>query len=508
MHMADNTVMVLSTSDLVPKTNISGLSVERGSSTKLRATISPKDPDQLLLATPSDLSTSPQPSSNQGATMLQTFNLRTSHQVSRQALARNTTTVINVDPKGRRIVDPDVMHLEVSHDGLWLVTVDEWVSPETDREPLDHQVEGSRSLCKTETFLRFWSWKDKSQTWEMTTRIDQPHSAAPHSVLGTTVNPVRAEFASAGSDGYVRIWAPMLRIRNGQPIRGLAGESLYTWTCLHERRPDLMPLSQSTSQAESATLAYSEDGSTIAVSYSFPVGRTQTVHFIDSRTGLVRHSDAQLCSRGDVQMKFSGHHLLLLSDEFSVWDVVRSERVFYISFKNAFVRSHGKFLAANPFDRTFALALNPPDFQMPAVIAVFDASRPGKLLYQGKIHGHVKTLLPRMKGPGYVAVDGQARIVQMKPGDGARENLNATSKVKEGAMKGLKDIFGSSMNNVRIDGHTRDGMLRISNGEGAALTSGSRPKSLEDVLEQQTFSAPLPVSELFERVASLFRKTQ
>jgi hypothetical protein len=129
-------------------------------------------------------------------------------------------------------------------------------------------------------------------------------------------------------------------------------------------------------------------------------------------------------------------------------------------------------------------------------------------LYQGKIHCHVKTLLPRMKGPGYVAVDGQARIVQMKPGDGARENLNATSKVKEGAMKGLKDIFGSSMNNVRIDGHTRDGMLRISNGEGAALTSGSRPKSLEDVLEQQTFSAPLPVSELFERVASLFRKTQ
>src|SRR3984885_4605979 len=209
MRMADNTVMVLSTSDLVPKTNISGLSMARGSSTKLRTTIITKEPDQLLLATPSDLSASPQPSSNQSATMLQTFNLRTSHQVSRQALARNVTTVINVDPKGRRIVDPDVMHLEVSHDGLWLATVDEWVSPETDCEPLDHQEERSRSLCKTETFLRFWSWKEKSQTWEMTTRIDQPHSAAPRSVLGTAVNPVRAEFASAGSDGYVRTWAPM-----------------------------------------------------------------------------------------------------------------------------------------------------------------------------------------------------------------------------------------------------------------------------------------------------------
>src|SRR4051794_17603947 len=169
MRMADNTVMVLSTSDLVPKTNISGLSMARGLGTKLRATISPKDADQLLLATPSDLSASSQPSSNQSATMLQTFNIRTSHQVSRQGLARNITTVVNVDPKGRRIVDPDVIHLEVSHDGLWLATVDEWMPPETDCEPLDHQVEESRSLCKTETFLRFWSWKERSQTWEMTT---------------------------------------------------------------------------------------------------------------------------------------------------------------------------------------------------------------------------------------------------------------------------------------------------------------------------------------------------
>jgi NET1-associated nuclear protein 1 (U3 small nucleolar RNA-associated protein 17) len=507
VRMADNTVMVLSTSDLVPKTNINGLSVARGLNTKLLATISPKDPDQLLLAAPSDLSTSPQPSPNQSATMLQTFNLRTSHQVSRQAIARNITTVVNVNPKGRRIVDPDVTHLEVSHDGLWLATVDEWTPPEADCEALDHQVEGSRSLCKSETFLRFWSWTEKSHTWEMTTRIDQPHSAAPRSVLGTTVNPVRAEFASAGSDGYVRIWAPMLRIRDGQPIRGLDGESLCTWKCLRECRPDVMPLSQSTSLAESATLAYSEDGSTIAVSYSFPADRPRMVHFIDSRTGLLRHSEAKLCSRGDMQMKFSGHRLLLLSDEFSAWDVVRSECVFYISFKNAFLRSHGRFLAINPFDRTFALALNPPDFQTPAVIAIFDADRPGRLLYQGKIHGHVRALLSRPKGPGYVVVDGQARTVQMKPGDAARETLNATSKVKDDVMKGLNDFFGSSKNDARVNGQTGDGMLRISNGEGA-LTSEDRPRSLENILEQQAFSTPLPVSELFESVVGLFRKCQ
>jgi hypothetical protein len=207
-------------------------------------------------------------------------------------------------------------------------------------------------------------------------------------------------------------------------------------------------------------------------------------------------------------MKFSGTHLLLLSDEFLVWDVVRSERVFCISFKNAFIRNHGRFLAANPFDRTFALALNPPDFQTPAVIAVFDANRPGKLLYRSKIHGHVKRLLPKPKGPGYVVVDGQARIVQMKPSDTARESLNATSRVKDEVMKGLNDIFGSPKNDVTIGEHTGDGRLRISDGEGAALTSDGRPRSLEDVLEQQAFSTPLPVSELFERVASLFRKSR
>ena len=504
--MADNTVMVLSTSDLVPKTNISGLSVARTSSMRLRATINPNEPSRLLLATPSDLPLSPQSSFNPSATILQTFDLRTSHQISRQALARNVTTVVNVDPNGRRIVDPDVVQMQISHNGLWLATVDEWMPPEADYEPLDHHVDDSRTLSGTETCLRFWSWKEDSKTWEMTTRVDEPHSAAHHSVLGLAANPARAEFASAGSDGYVRIWAPMLRLRNGLPVKNLSGELLYSWTCLHERRPDPLSPPQSISRA---ALAYSEDGSTIALSFSSSASRPRLLHFVDSRTGSVRESQADLCLPGDMEMAFSGTRLLLLSDAFFVWDVVHTMLVSRpIILKKPFVQNKGRFLAANVFDQTFALALNPEDYHTPAAVAIFDAKKPGTVLHHRNIHGHVKALLPAIKSPGYVVVDGEARIVRLRPGDAARESSKLTSGVKDEAMKGLNDIFGSSMNDVGIAAPVRDARPRIASGGVVARVSDGRPESLEDILEQQAFLTPLPVSELFERVAGLFRKAQ
>jgi NET1-associated nuclear protein 1 (U3 small nucleolar RNA-associated protein 17) len=508
MRMADNSVMVLSTSDLVPQTNISGVSAARGLGRRLRATISPNEPDQLLLATPSDLFPNPKSSFNPSATMLQTFDLRTSHQVSRQALARNMTTAVNVDPKGQRIGDPDVVQLQVSHDGLWLASVDEWTPPETDSEPLDRHVNQSRSLSRTETCLRFWSWKEESKTWEMTTRIDGPRSAGHYSVLGLAVNPVRAEYASAGTDGYVRIWTPMLRLRNGLSIKNLAGEPLYTWTCLYELQPDPLSPSQSTSRAESAALAYSEDGSAIAISFMF-AGRSRILHFVDSRTGFLRDRDSQahLCPQGDVEMAFSGTRLLFLSDTFFVWDVVHFMAISSpIVLKKPFTRNNGRFLAANAFNGTFALALNPTDFKTPAVVVIFDAKQPGQVLHHAKIHGHVKALLPSIKGPGYVVVDGEARVIQIKPSDAARESLKLSSGSKDEAPKGLNDIFGGSKNDVGIGAPAGGARPWLSNAEGAALVSDGQPRSLEDILEQQAFSTVPPVSELFEKVAGLFRK--
>ena len=441
MRMADNTVMVLSTSELVPRTNVSGPSVARDPA-RLVATISPNMPDQVLLATASDLSPRSKSSSNSGATTLQTFDLGTNRQVARQALARNVTTVVNVDPNGRPIVDPDVAHIQASHKGRWLATVDEWTPPETDGEPLYPSVDDSRSLYRTETCLRFWSWKEESKTWEMATRVDEPHSRAPHSVLGLAANPVREQYASAGSDGYIRIWAPMLRLRNGLPVTSSSGESLYAWKCLYEQRPDEMSSSPPDSQAKSAALAYSEDGSAIAVSFVSSAGGPRLLHFVDSRTGYLRESLLHPSQSDNIEMVFSGIRLLFLSDNFLVWDVVHFRGVFNIKLKKPFLENHGRFLAANTFDRTFALALNTKDFQTPATIAIFHADQPAKVVHQSKIHGHVRGLLPAIKGPGYVVVDGEARFIQLRPSHEARERLKLTSGVEEEVMKGLNDIFG------------------------------------------------------------------
>jgi NET1-associated nuclear protein 1 (U3 small nucleolar RNA-associated protein 17) len=56
---------------------------------------------------------------------LQTFDLANDRAKGRQALTRNNATEPNVAPDGRQIKEPTVTHIQVSHDGEWLATIDE-----------------------------------------------------------------------------------------------------------------------------------------------------------------------------------------------------------------------------------------------------------------------------------------------------------------------------------------------------------------------------------------------
>lgn len=503
MRLADNSVMILSTSDLLPTTNISGVSVARNTNQRLVLAGNSNEPDQLLLVTPTDVANQ-RSSSGSSATMLQTFDSRSNHQVSRQALARNVTTVVNVNPKGQSIVDPDVIQLKMSSDGRWLATVDQWTPPEHDLQPL--QQSGSKSYVgpgRTETCLRFWSLDQATGMWQMVTRVDQPHSAELNSVLELAVNPVRAEFATVGRDGYLRLWTPLLRVRNGVTVKNLADQPLYSWVCVHAIQPDPQSLPHSTFLA---TVAYSEDGSTIAASWS-PLQGPRSVHFVDTRTGFLRVSQSSLCTPGDMQLAFSGTRLLLLSDNFCVWDIVNSRLAFSITLKNQFVRGNGSFLAANPIDQTFAIALNPSHYNAPAAVAIFDARAPDDVLYQGRVHGHVKALLPTVKSQGYVIVDGEARIRHLRHADRTMKTLTLTPGTKPDAIKGLNDVFGAHKTSQR-DSQTD----AIPNGIGSRSSLGGElsqnlsRRSLDEVLEQQASTTGLPVTALFEQVANLFAR--
>ena len=496
MRLADNSSMVLSTADLLPTTNINGVCIKKDATRSQPFALDPKIPDHLLTAAPTNTQSDQQSS----ATMLQTYDCRHDHHISRQALTRNVVTVVNTNNKGQNVIDPDVLHLQVSHDGLWLATVDQWKRPKLDTKAL-HLESSDAAECDVETCLRFWSWGSQSTSWQMSTRIDEPHKPEVDSVLAMSYSPTKAEFTTAGNDGNMRIWRPMMRMRNGLAVRDQSGEPLLTWTCAHVLQPD--PRS-SGGQGGFAVLAYSEDGSTIAVSWSSEGPDYTSVHFVDSRTGLVRLSQAKLCPSGQAQMVFSGSRLLLLSDSFHVWDVVKSRMLFGISFKSGLIGNEGCLLAANSRDGTFAIALNPPDLQKPATVAILGVDRPEKILHTLKVHGHVRGLQAAVNGTGYVILDGEARITQLKS-DKPTVDVSLPENTAGAEMRGLKDIFGSaSLDNGQKGIEPSRGTA--TRGGGGSLSVKPTAKSLDDIFSQQAYSAPLAVAELFEQVARLYAR--
>ena len=332
VHLEDNSVMVLSTSDLRPTTSISGLSVpyftteDKSASQRppVCASTNPHSPDQLLLTVPanSDSSLGLQPN----PTILQSFDLRLNSQISRQALTRNNITTFNIGPGGQRLHEPAVQFIRVSHDGQWLATVDEWVPSERDVEALFLENEEMRNQLqrRTEIYLKFWSWDVESKVWELVTRIDRPHmhtGGAGH-MFDLASNDKRVEFATVGDDGFVRLWTPRLRFRNGLAVKNKLGQTLRSWTC----RQALQLENRSNAdvdQPAAACLGFSNDGSLLAASWKSPsTSPSELLHFIDTSSGNIRPTLALEHASTTLHLGFLDRHFISVSEELQVWDVV------------------------------------------------------------------------------------------------------------------------------------------------------------------------------------------
>ena len=174
VQMGDNSIMVLSSSELKPVANFAGLQMpvppqdlgaayEAAELANVTAVLHPKQHDQLLLTVPAT-----QPKTEQDVAarpFLQAFDIHNSRHVSRQALARNNVTDFNLGPERTAIIPPDVAFLAISQDGQWLATVDEWMPPASDVHYLaadDDQVE-EEQLKRREVHLKFWQW-DEAQS--------------------------------------------------------------------------------------------------------------------------------------------------------------------------------------------------------------------------------------------------------------------------------------------------------------------------------------------------------
>ncbi|KAK5051621.1 hypothetical protein LTR84_003273 [Exophiala bonariae] len=497
LRLGDNSVMVLSTADLLPSTNITGPAISEDALSDRPMLLHPTIAGRLIAAVPANVITKNQQREN-NATLLQQFDIDSGLQVSRQALTRNVTTVKNVAPTGKAVVEPNVDYIAISYDGKWLATIDRWTPLKADIASmyLDGDSADSRGHS-TETTLRIWGWNEDENVWELVTRINEPHRPGDRSVLGLVANQSKAEFATIGSDSTIQIWSPKARHRNGVAVKNKTNEQLYTWSssrsidCGHERL-------RGNEQAKSATIAYSDDGSTIAASWSWLASQTRLLHLIDAASGKISLTLPDILSPREARLAFAGRHLLCLSDTFCVFDLLTAQTILNINLDSeAFGQRH---LATNKFEGTVAISISPVEKNKSSKLLLLSITgQDVKPVWETSVPGLILGLLASTTGSGYVLIDGKARISTLRSKDATIQGaLSSALQRTEPAQvsKSLDSIFGRGGQPLLTAGD-QEGLKA----DGSNVLSSS---NLDAVLNFVSSNhAPSP-TELFERIVGAF----
>lgn len=464
VHIADNSTMILSTSELKPTANFAGIQApvieptknldsyvkridnQQSSAVFLNPTpavINPSDPSRLLLAVGEMQEFGPAASAIESSPYLQTFDISNSQNLGRQALTRTNITVKNVAPDGYRLIEPKTTHMQISCDGSWLATVDEWQPPTRNLDSFTEDL-SSAVLLRQEVYLKFWQWNSGDQTWELVSRVDAPHTARHGSstvgkVLGLAADPKSLKFSTIGEDRVVRVWGPKTRKRDNVIVRGKDGKPLRSWSC---RNAVALPVDESDVEAmfedsvhvaveSTACLAYSEDGSILSAAVSG--SENGSVHLINPETGSIHNSRVGRFAGDIVKMAILDQYLITLSDELRIHDLV-NEQLCYglvisktmraLSIKQKLAMVH---FAIDKTNCTFAVAIphmkhSEESKKKPASsywanstdITVFDPKNPVPL-YTISLPSMVTTLLPYTSSSGYLVLDSFAEIRTLTP---------------------------------------------------------------------------------------------
>jgi NET1-associated nuclear protein 1 (U3 small nucleolar RNA-associated protein 17) len=562
VRLADNSAMVLSTAELKPTLYISGIQAqvfsvsgsleprvarikdeERKDSLAQRipASINPALPSTLLLAVGETQEIDPASKQILSNPYLQTFDIGSDHTVSRQALTRTNVTNVNVAPKAHRISEPRVTQMQTSHDGRWLATVDEWLPPRSDVEFLGHStIDLSKEQhARREIYLKFWQWSNTNAKWELISRIDAPHAmdsgdSGAGRVFELIANPSSTTFSTIGEDGFVRIWHPRTRTRDGVIVRGKDGEALVNWGC-HAAislgsatlNVDAIDIADDNSQRpEHGCLAFSEDGSVLAAAMTS--SSNGLIHLIDPFFGTIKFS-RPLTYRGNVlRMVIVSQCLVVLSDDLRVYDLVQDELQYGITLgqKQQSLSLEQKVemmhLSVDCASKTFAVCL-PGKKQSKgdkaaseslvsafSEIAIFEAHRPDPVMLQMLPH-LVTALVPALGSPGYVVLDTAAEITTISP--------NANQAASE--IETFKPIADLPVHDTGAEEPELDLMQLIQEAQekdeemsyisieanDAATDDGGGPpvvsqQALANTFEAGPFALP-PIEEMFYQVANL-----
>jgi NET1-associated nuclear protein 1 (U3 small nucleolar RNA-associated protein 17) len=581
VKLINNSVMVLSTSELVPKTHISGIQatawdIEKRMSSLLpeaklktvdlerapkefsgyrssAAAINPLKPTEILLAVPSS---NPSGILKSNAPFLQTFDMASSHQISRQALARTNTTTLNRGPERNKLMEPDVKLIAVNGKGRWLATVDEWNPPTVDlgaTEPESGESQGER--CR-EVFLKFWLFNAEKNEWELVTRVDSPHSSAQgsadNSIRALLAEPSKGGFATIGDDGTVRTWRTKTRTRDNVAVIE-NGVPLKTWSCsrsihLNHDSPDgvdgkeVQPNLAEASLSKPA-LAYSADGSLLAASYAVKTSQQYpTIYLIAAETGNIRHIIDGLQLPNIVDLAIIGPFLIILgTGVLQVYDLVRGEVSWSMGIKSSKLSDTSVaemlLLATDQTSGTFALAIPTVSKQAnqdkgegvildltTTRLLVFDPIKGPEALLTTTINCPVTALLATGGDTGgYAVLDSSAELHVLEPRGGAL--ISGSGSAAIAAVNSLnssadeEDIDIQTVMGAVDDDQDDDEEAEIAQ-QGLDVPDPStfnedndivdkpvvRADQLSDVFDQGPAYAMPSVSDLFESVAGLFSR--
>lgn len=553
--LEDNSIIVLSTTELEAKTSITGVQSNfldsesfarkasfadvEGWQTFHRylttpATIDPLRPSHILAAVPSSIVQNvAQPSTP----YLQRFDISTSRHIYRQALTRNNATHVNESPDGVLLSEPNVTHLQVSHDGKWMATVEEWTPPPSD---LDHVGFGwdygrVEQEARREVYLKFWRRNMDNHTWALDTRIDMPHVRAdgmPSSIFALVAEPNHTGFSTVGDDGFVRVWKPKTRLEDGRFVRGARGkrQGIVIWSARHAiylgRAAEGMETdSESSSSSQKASvygcMAYSTDGSVLAVSQVLPDEQSQgVVHLIDATSGEVQHSIAGFWSSGLAGMGLLDQYLIVVSDDLHVWDLVHDRLVYSLSLEE---ENHDRWprIAVNPIDRTFALTVPPRPDSTSVLGSTVLVLKPTSAtpVHSLSIPSLAIALMPAHGLPGYIVLDAAAEIRTITPKSTAGipliSELAANGNV-DGQDETALEEDDDDDNEMEVDEDVEmDGVVDGDDEEDGIVddAENDRPVVRTEQLAQifdvgPSFALP-PVQDLFNSVVGLYaRKTR
>ncbi|EDU51400.1 WD domain containing protein [Pyrenophora tritici-repentis] len=455
LTLANNSIIVLSTTELEARSNIIGIQSRRIDIDQLpRETksdkmhldmfeavptcVNPTNPYEVVFAVPSS-----QPRRKKEGLRpepyLQTFDLANERAKARQALTRNNATESNVGPDGSRIKEPKVTHIQISHDGEWLATVDEWIPPRSDTGYLNEGIpefNEQERVNRREVYLKIWR-RDKNTTqWKLETRIDAPHFfedvCGNGRVFDLIADPANAGFATVGEDHVVRIWRPKTRSRDGVVVRGAQQEGLVTWsldrTVEINDKLDITEGSQQSLPPRTSRLAFSADGSVLAVSISWDLEEDAGVtHLIDAHTATIRRSLTEIDVTALSGMGFVGQYLIVVADAITVWDMVSDRLAHSLAIQTP---SMGRLervplvrLAINETDGTFAVSL--PQFEKnekfstnvksaSSRVCIYTPERQNPI-FKDTFFGISLALVSRRSESGYVVLDSRSYIKTITP---------------------------------------------------------------------------------------------